>query len=425
MRILTLSQWYLPEPEIKIHLLGRDLAARGHSVTAITGFPNYPQGRVYPGFRQRLWQREEMNGVRVVRLPLFPDRGRSAWKRAANYLSFAASAAVLGPALSGPADVAWVYHPPLTVAIPALSLSWLRRVPFVYEVQDMWPETLPATGMVSNPRLLSAVRRFADLAYRHAAAITVISPGFRENLIEKGVPAEKIHVIPNWADEEVYRPLPRDPALAAAHGLEGRFNVIFAGNMGPAQALSTAVEAASQLRDLPAVQFVFIGDGLDVPELQRMVEARGLDNVRFLGRQPAERMPEFLALGDALLVHLRRDPLFEITIPSKTLSYLACARPVICGVAGDAAEVVRDAGAGIVCPPEDPAALADSVRRLYAMAPEERERMGRDARAAFLGRYTRRVLVDRYEALLREVADRRRRPAEHTSTSGRTLTCEQ
>lgn len=251
--------------------------------------------------------------------------------------------------------------------------------------------------------------RLAQFVYRRAAAITVISPGFKRNLISKGVPAEKVHVIPNWADEEIYRPVPRDEALTAEHGLAGRFNVVYGGNMGTGQGLHNVIEAATLLRDLPDMQFVFIGDGVDQDMLCQMVRERELDNVRFLGRQPAKEMPRFFALADVLLVHLKRDPLFEITIPGKTIAYLACGRPILCVVAGDAADVVRDAGAGLVCPPEDPAALAQAVRDLLAMPAEQRRVMGQAGRQAFLEHYTRQILVDRYEALFEEIAKRNRR----------------
>ncbi|MCL0086443.1 glycosyltransferase family 4 protein [Thermodesulfovibrionales bacterium] len=197
MRILILSQWYPPEPTTLKQAMADDLVKRGHQVLSITGFPNYPSGKVYPGYRQRLWQREEIDGVPVLRLPLYPDRSRSGVRRALNFLSFATSASLLGPALCGSVDVMWVYHPPLTVGLPAWWIGLLLRVPFVYEIQDMWPETLVATGMVRSKTMLAMLGRLARFIYARAAAITVISPGFKRNLIAKGVPADKIHVIPN------------------------------------------------------------------------------------------------------------------------------------------------------------------------------------------------------------------------------------
>jgi colanic acid biosynthesis glycosyl transferase WcaI len=383
------------------------LQERGHTVTALTGFPNYPGGELYPGYRVCWRQWEQRNGVRVLRVPLYPEHSRSGLKRMLNYASFALSATTIGVALCGPADVMWVYHPPLTVGISAWWIGLLRRIPFVYEIQDLWPETLAATGMLNSPRALRVVGRVAQFIYRRAAAITVISPGFKRNLIAKGVPADKIHVIPNWADEEVYRPVARDEALACEHSLLDRFNIMFAGVMGAAQALDTVLDAAEQLRDMPAVQFVLIGDGIDVERLKQQAATRQLANVCFIGRQPAERMPHFFAWADALLVHLKRDPLFEITIPSKTIAYLACGRPILCGVAGDAADVVREAQAGLIIPPQDASALAHAVRDLIQMPVDQREALGRNGRAAFERQYTRAVLVQKYEALFEEVATRR------------------
>jgi len=406
MRLLTLSQWYNPEPNFKGLALATALQAKGHTVTAVTGFPNYPSGKIYPGYRLQWRQWETMNGVRVLRVPLYPNHSNSGVKRILNYASFAFSASTLGAALCGSADVMWVYHPPLTVGIPAWWIGLLRRIPFVYEVQDLWPETLAATGMFRSATAARLVNNLARFVYRRAAAIIVISSGFKRNLVSKGVPAAKIHVIPNWADEELYRPVARDENLAREFGLADRFNVMFAGNIGAAQGLETALDAAELLRDLPRAQFVLIGDGVSVEHLRRATQERGLSNIRWIDRQPAERMPRWFALADVMLVHLKRDPLFEITIPSKTMAYLACGRPILCAVAGDTADLVRSASAGIVCPAEDPAALAQAVRDLYALPCEQREALGNAGRRAFLENYTRAVLVNRHEALLKDVVAR-------------------
>jgi glycosyltransferase involved in cell wall biosynthesis len=294
----------------------------------------------------------------------------------------------------------FVFHPPLTVGVPALWLSMLRHIPFVFEVQDMWPETLLTTGMANSRLLYRGVGALAKRVYKSAAAITVISPGFKRNLIEKGVPAGKIHVIPNWVDDALYRPLHPDPKLKRESGMEGRFNVIFAGNMGPAQALRTVLDAAQLLQDLPDVQFVFIGDGIQLPELQARVEKAKLRNVRFLERQPAERMAEYFALADVLLVHLKRDPLFDITIPSKTQAYLACGKPILMATGGDAAEIVRTAGAGLLCPSENPTAMAEKVRQFYSMPSAQLHEMGERSRKAFLEQFSQEALLERLEQLL-------------------------
>ena len=406
MRIILLSQIYSPEPEIRVHLLGKGLVARGHHVTAITSFPNYPLGRIYQGYRQRWWQWENKDGVHVLRLPLYPDHSRSFVRRSLNYLSFAVTASLLGPILGGNADVMWVYHPPLTIGIPALWIALLRRIPFVFEIQDMWPETLAATGMADNELLQQTLGGLAKVIYRRATAITVISPGFKRNLINKGIPVDKIHVIPNWVDEEIYRPVEPDLDVAQAYGLQGRFNVVYAGNMGPAQALDVVLKAAVILRDIPELQFVMIGDGVDRSSLQQQTRDKQLDNVRFLPWQPPERMSAFYASADALLVHLKRDPLFEITIPGKTQTCLASGRPIIMAVAGDAADLITQAGAGIVVRPSDPQDLARAVRQLYGMMPAERKAMGMAGRSFFLKNLSLEILLGRYENLFQQVAKR-------------------
>lgn len=412
MRILLLSQWYAPEPDFKVQFLAKDLMARGHRVEVLTGFPNYPQGQIYSGYRQRLWQRQQVDGVPVLRVALYPDHSRSSVRRSLNYLSFAVSASVWGPWLSRSADAMWVYSAPLTTGIPAWVIGTLRRIPFVFNIHDLWPETLSATGLVGSGRVTRSLDQLARFIYRRAAAITVVSPGFQRNLIAKGVPAEKVHLVPNWADETIYRPVEPDPALAAQHGLAGRFNVMFAGNMGAAQDMDNVLAAAALLRDVPAVQFVLVGDGIDADRIRAAAAQSGLENVRFIARQPAEQMPGLFALADVLLVHLKRDPLFEITIPSKVAAYLACGRPILCNVLGDAADVVRDAGAGLLCPPQDPAALAAAVLEFYQMPRCAREAMGQSGRRAYLATYTRHELVSRYEALLAAAAASRSQAAD-------------
>ena len=405
MRILILSFFYHPEPnDIKIHTLARTLVERGHDVTAVTTFPNYPDGVIYPGYKQKVWQREDKDGVKLIRIPLYPDHSRSSIKRILSYLSFMVSVALLAPFLMGKRpDVMWVYHPPLTTGIAGWWVSLLRRVPFVYEIQDMWPETLVSTGMFSNQRALKWVAAGAQFIYKRAAAITVNSPGFKQNLIDKGIPAEKVQVALTWADEAIYQPVERDPEIGAKYELEGRFNIIFGGNMGLAQGLESVIEAAVLLQVHPEIQFVFIGDGVALPDLKALVAERQLTNIRFIDRQPAENMPGFFAWGDALLVTLKDDPLFAITIPAKITSYLACARPIIGAVPGDSAALITAAGAGVICPPEDSSALAKAVTTLYTMPRSDREMLGQNGRNYFLKTLTRTTLIDHYETLFKQI----------------------
>lgn len=404
MRVLILTQWYSPEPALLIQELAQTLQKRGHRVTILTGFPNYPSGKIYPGYHIQLIQREILNDIPVVRVPLYPEHSLSCLWRILNYVSFALASSILGFFVTSKPDVIFVYHPPLTIGLPAFVLSRLWGVPFVYQIQDMWPETLRATGMVKNARLLRWVGRFARWIYKKAHTILVISPGFRQNLIDKGVPESKIRVVSNWIDTDAFKAVDPDRELAENLGLNERFNIMYAGNMGEAQGLETVLEAAGLLSDIQNVQFVMVGDGTALPRLKRFVEEKSLKNVRFIGRYPHQTMPCLYALADILLVHLKDDPLFRITIPSKTLAYLASGKPIIAAAAGDVAEMITSAGAGIVCPPENPQALSESVRHLYQLTAEQRLALGERGRQAAAGEYERDILIAKIEEELRLAA---------------------
>ena len=404
MRILILSQWYMPEPALLLQELAQTLLARGHEVTVLTGFPNYPSGKLYPGYHLRLFQRETLNGVPVARVPLYCNHSHSGVMRVINYASFALSAAALGPWVVEKPDIIFVYHPPLTIGIPAFVLGRLWRIPFVYQIQDMWPETLSATDMVSKAWVLETVGAFARWVYARAAAICVISPGFRQNLIDKSVPSARIYLTPNWIDPETYPIVEPDPELARELGLADHFNVMFAGNLGEAQGLDKVLEAARLCQDTPQVQFVFVGSGVAESRLKEIARQQELTNVLFLGRYPVERMPALYALADVLLIHLKDDPLFRITIPSKTYAYLASGKPILAAVAGDTAQLVTEAGAGIACVPEDPEQLVAAIRTLLTLPPQKLVEMGQRGRRAAETVYSRERAVTQIESVLIQVA---------------------
>lgn len=404
MRILILTQWYPPEPALLMHELAQELQTLGHHVQVLTGFPNYPSGNIYEGYRLRPWVRESLDGVEIVRTWLYPNHSQSGMKRVFNYLSFAISSSLLGVFLAKRPDVIFVYHPPLTVGIPAWLLSRMWRVPFVYQIQDMWPETLLATGMVVNSRLLHYVAQFANWIYKKAAVLLVISDGFRDNLVDKGVPEKKICVVSNWVDPTVYFPDSQDDFYACELGLQGKFTVMFAGNMGEAQALETVMQAALLLRDKPQIQFVFVGDGIALERLQALKKQEGLDNVLFLGRFRPDEMPKLYAQADVLLIHLKDDPLFRITIPHKTFAYMASGKPVLAAVAGDAGAVIEEAQAGYACPPQDATALAETVSKMAEMGIEALAAMGNNGRKQVLTKYSQAYLVRKIENVLEKAA---------------------
>lgn len=402
MRILIISQNYYPEPVNIWSELSESLHGKRHDVTVLTGFPNWPSGKLYPGYRIKLWQKEIIGGVTVIRVPLYPYHGRSSLKRAFNYLSFMLATCVLGAWCMRRPDVIYAIQPP-TTCLPAWFFSLIWQIPFIYDLQDMWPETLYATGMMNNAKMLKIVTKYCDWAYKRADAIRVISPGFRANLIKKGVTEDKIYLISNWVDTEFYRPQKPDAALAQRFGLADHINIFYAGTIGLAQGLDTVLDAALLLKDLPEVQFVLVGDGIDLERLKTLSTSSGLKNVKFLGRQPMKLMPALYALSDMLLVHLRDDPLFRITIPHKTLTYLASGKPVLAAVEGDIADVVSAAGAGLTCRSGDPVALAASVRKYCNMTADHRTTMGLNGRKVACDYYAKDYLIEQVDQMLSDV----------------------
>ena len=266
-RVLLLTQWFDPEPTFKGLVFARELVRQGFEVEVLTGFPNYPGGKVYPGYRIQWLQREVIDGVQITRVPLYPNHDQSAIKRVLNYASFAASATIYGVFMAKRADVMYAYHPPLTVGMAAALIKLFRRIPVVYDIQDMWPDTLRATGMLNSPKALDLVARVCRWVYRRMDHIVVLSPGFKRLLLERGVPESKLSVIYNWADEAALG-APVGQVPAAFPGAD-QFRILFAGNMGKAQALDTVLEAASLLQARGSrVCWVMLGGGVEVERLK-------------------------------------------------------------------------------------------------------------------------------------------------------------
>lgn len=379
MKVVLLTQWFDPEPTFKGLTFARELVRQGFEVEVVTGFPNYPGGQVYPGYRISLIQREEIDGVRITRLPLYPSHDGSALRRIANYASFAASSLLYGLFGMKRPDVLYAYHPPLTVGVTASLLRLFRRIPVVYDIQDMWPDTLRATGMINNEKVLSVIEKICRWVYNRVDHVVVLSPGFKRLLLERGIPEQKVEVIYNWCEEDGLR----TPTKTCPPGFPdtSRFRIVFAGNMGKAQALGAVLDAASILATLrPDICFVLVGSGVDLDGLKTEVANRQLNNVVFIPRVPMNQVGAILAAADALLVHLKNDPLFAITIPSKTQAYLAIGRPVLMAVPGDAAALVQRAGCGVSAEAENPQSIAAAAITLAEMPAAERLIMGRRSR---------------------------------------------
>lgn len=377
MRVLILSQYFWPE-SFRINEVAQSLREAGCEVSVLTGQPNYPDGVVYEGYRALAMGQEVVAGCSVYRIPLAPRGRATTFRLIANYLSFVIGASLLGPwILRGQRfDVIFVYAiSPILQAIPGIVLRRTTGGALIPWVQDLWPQSLEVTGFVRNPFLLRIVGGVVRWIYRRSDLLLVQSRGFVP-LVQSMSGKTPVEYHPNPGELAFQA----QPAGAPALELEPGFNVVFAGNLGTAQALDTVLAAASLLKDEARVRFVLIGSGSRGELLRQEVRRLGLHNVQLPGRFPPRQMPDILAQASVLLVSLVRSPTMSQTVPSKIQAYLAAGRPIIAALDGEGASVVTEAGAGVTCPAEDAAALAEAVRKLQALSLDELDLMGKSGR---------------------------------------------
>lgn len=381
-RVLFLTQWFEPEPVMKGLRFAQGLVDAGFEVEVATGFPNYPTGKLAPGHRLKPYATETIEGIRVHRLFLVPSHNTSGLGRATNYLSFFLSALVFCFLRGGRFDVIYVYHPPITVGLAAAVSGLKTRTPFVVDVQDLWPDSVVASGFEGTVRLGGILGRMCRFVYRRSSLVVCQSRAMRETLVDRGVASDKAVTIFNWADEETARA--RGEYDVAALGFEGRFNIVYGGNLGRLQDLETVVRAALlAAREVPDIKLTLVGDGVERQRLTELVEALDTPHVQLVDAVPQTQIGDIFAAADVLLLHLRDDPLFAITIPSKTQFYMAMGRPILAGVRGESAGLVAGCGAGVAVVPQDVAALAAGMVRMARLTAGERAEMGARARAAY------------------------------------------
>lgn len=405
MRILIVSQYFWPE-QFRINDLALALKERGHEVTVLTGMPNYPSGRLFEGYSWFKKHCDNMAGISIYRVPLFLRRQGRGWQLALNYLSFALSACLLGCWFlrKQKFDVVFVFEPsPFTVGIPAILLRRLKRAPMLFWVQDLWPESLSATGAVKSKRVLALVGRMVRMIYRHCDRVLIQSRGFMERVVQSGADRERVRYFPNWA-ESFYQPVEHSLSSDTGEEMPDGFRMMFAGNLGSAQSLGTIVEAAELLKDDPEMQWVIVGNGRQKQWMENQVERRGLQKCfHFLGAKSAELMPNYLSQADALLVTLRSDPIFALTIPSKIQSYLACGKPVVAALDGEGAKVVEESGAGFTISSGDAGGLAEIVQKMKVMDESKRIEMGNSAKQYYDKHFDQKQLMNQLESWMNEV----------------------
>lgn len=400
MRILVVSQYFWPE-NFRINDLVAELACRGHAVTVLTGLPNYPGGEVFPEYQVDPTRFSVYAGARVVRVPMVP-RGQGGLRLAINFASFALAGAVVGAwRLRGEAfDVIFVYEPsPVTVGLPAVLLRRLKRAPVAFWVLDQWPETLVAVGAARSQAVLASVARLVEFIYRRCDLLLAQSRSFIPQIRRYAGARPRVEYFPSWSDlAPDIDGLPEAPEVQLSPGV---FTVMFAGNIGDAQDFPSILAAAELLRDRRDIRWIIVGDGRRADWVAGEVSRRGLgERVHLLGRFPLERMPAFFRCADALLVSLKPEPIFAMTIPGKLQSYLAAGRPVLGMLDGEGADLIDRTGAGLVCPAGDAAGLARIVARMTDMSQQEREVMSSRARALSTGEFDRGRLIDSLECWL-------------------------
>ena len=400
MRLLVVTQYFWPE-NFRINDLVAEFVRRGHQVDVLTGWPNYPDGQVFDEFRDHPRYFDEYEGARIVRVPLLP-RGRGGIRLLLNYLTFAGSASLLGLwRLRGREfDAILAYEPsPITVGIPAGVFRAFKRAPLAFWVLDLWPETLQAIGVVRSKLLLSLVGKLVASIYKRCDLILAQSKSFVPAIAEYAGRGARIEYFPSWSDSVINA---EDVDVAPEIPVKsGSFNVLFAGNIGEAQDFPAILAAAERLKDFTNIRWLIVGDGRMAGWVAEEIKARGLEScVSMLGRYPVERMPSFFKHADALLVSLKDEPIFALTIPGKLQSYLAAGIPVLAMLNGEGAGVVEKGGAGLACRAGDHEALADAVLRLSEMSIDERNTMGVNGVALSKQEFGREKLIGQLEGWL-------------------------
>ena len=399
-----LTQYFWPENFV-INDLTAGLVEKGHTVTVLTGIPNYPKGKFFSGYGIFKNLRQNYRGAEIIRVPLIP---RGSGKKVClffNYLSFAFFASILAPFVCRqPYHAIFVYEPsPITVGLPALVLKKIKSARLLFWVQDLWPESLSAGGAEPFSFIFKLVKKLVQFIYHRCDLILVQSKAFIPSVQNFGVDIKRIFYFPNGA-EEFYRPVELGADSEERKVIPQGFVILFAGNIGVSQDFGTIISAAEKLKEYKEIHWVIIGDGRMRSWVEEEIVKRNLgENILLLERRPAELMPRYFALADALLVTLKKEEIFKLTIPSKIQAYLACAKPIIVSLEGEGARIVEESGAGFSCPPENSEALSQLVLRIYCMEPAERQAMGLKGRRYFESNFERKTLLNQVDSLIKTI----------------------
>ena len=393
MNILIVSQYFYPE-NFRVNELATEWVKKGYRVKVLTGIPNYPDGKFFDGYGLFKKRKERYQGIDIVRIPLIPRGKGGNWALAFNYISFAVMGLILAPWYArGKFDCIFVFEPsPITVALPAIVLKKIKHIPIFLWVLDLWPQNVEATDAVRSKTLLKGMEMIVKFVYKHSDRILIASKSFKRAIENFGVSKEKVHYFPNWA-EETYTGGGEGSSENYLFSFPGGFRIMFAGNVGVAQDFPTILSAAEILKEHTNIHWIIVGDGRMWTWVKEQVEKRGLERtVHLLGRYPLSSMSHLFRSADTFMVTLKKNPVFALTIPGKIQSYLAFGRPIIAALEGAGREVIEDAKAGIVVPPESPEDLAQAVLAMSRLSLKERQKQGRSARAYHERNFDRKLL---------------------------------
>lgn len=405
MRILFLSHYFPPEvnaPASRTYEHCKQWVQEGHSVTVVTCAPNHPRGVVYEGYRNPLFQREEKDGIQVVRVWTYVTANEGFLKRTLNYLSYMVSAVLAAPFLSR-CDVVLSTSPQFFNGLAGYVVSRFKRAPWILEIRDLWPESIVAVGAITARPVIRVLEGLESFAYRKADHLVVVTDAFKAHMLARGIPTQKVTVIKNGVDFSLYKKPPHGHSeLSRELGLEGKFVASYFGTHGMAHHLETVLEAAHELREWKDIVFLLIGDGAERNRLVALRDEMKLSNVMMLDQQPKESMPALWSLSSVSLVLLKKSALFKTVLPSKIFESMAMERPVILGVEGESAELVMSAAAGICIEPESAKDLAAQVLKLY-YDPALCNELGLSGRRYVLEHFDRRILARRFTDVMRVV----------------------
>jgi colanic acid biosynthesis glycosyl transferase WcaI len=404
MQILYLSQYFPPEAgatQTRAYEMARNLVLLGHQVSLIAEFPNHPSGIIPPSYRGKVFEKENLEGIDVIRVWVKASPVKNFRNRIMFYLSYMINASLVGISLGRKHfDLIYASSPPLFVGGTALFLSKILRVPFIFEVRDLWPESAIALGELSNQKAINLATSLEEACYSRSRAVVVVTRGIYDHLLERGLPGRKLALIPNGSNVVLFQFSPEErERVRSSLGVADHFIVIYAGIFGVAQDLETIVEAARLLQEVAKIHFVLIGDGPKRAEITNIVNQQRIHNLTILPEQPREKMPAYLSASDLAIIPLRNLELFKGALPSKMFDAWACERPLLLSVDGEAREIMESAQGGVYIPPEDPHAMANAILRLE-QNPDELRQMGMNGRNFTVLNYSRQVLAEKLEYFL-------------------------